>query len=70
MLPDRYYIIAIGYWLIVTIIFYHVAVQGVTNTKGHSKENHFTMVDRYTRLRPPPQAPERERPLQQTGVPV
>ena len=24
MLPDRYYIVSIGYWIIVTIIYYHV----------------------------------------------
>ena len=32
MLPDRYYIIAVGNWIIVTFIYYHLMIQAVSLT--------------------------------------
>ena len=52
--PDRYYILAVGNWLGVTLVYQAVLVHGVTMMAAHPRDSYFTMIDKHTRLYPAP----------------
>ena len=48
--PNRYYFLAFGNWLGVTILYTEVMLHALSMMQTHPKQSYLTMVDRHTRL--------------------
>lgn len=52
--PNRYYILALGNFIGVTVMYWTVMTWATCMMQTHSKDSYFTMQDRHTRLGPAP----------------
>mmetsp|Transcript_10759 Transcript_10759/g.13460 ORF Transcript_10759/g.13460 Transcript_10759/m.13460 type:complete len:145 (+) Transcript_10759:309-743(+) len=52
--PNRYYFLAIGNWMGITILYSEVLYYALSMMKVHPRENFLTLVDKHTKLLPAP----------------
>ena len=52
--PNRYYLLAVANWIGMTILYSEIMFYAISMMRAHPKESYFTLVDRHTRLMPPP----------------
>ena len=48
--PNRYYLLAVGNWLGVTLLYGEIMFHAVSMMKTHPRESYLTLVDKHTRL--------------------
>ena len=58
--PNRYYILALGNWLGVTLVYLEVLFYAFSMMHTHPKDSYLTMIDRHTRLFPAPKRAQDE----------